>query len=425
MVRFTMSAALAAALIAAAPAKADDNVGKVIGAIAQGVLAQQQAEQEQALWNGVVKSNSVAAYRQYLNTYPNGPHAAQARDRLAAKGQSVGGGNVGGMTAGMIAAAQRDLGSLGYYSGRADGVAGRGTRAAIAAWQAAHGLSQTGQLTQDQAGRLSNEARGRGSSAGNNTDTATGSGGRAAELALGLSRSERAQVQADLNTLGYNVGSPDGIFGSGTRQALARWQVAHQRAGTGYLADGEQRLLRNEAAGRGGGAAVDSNSQRNDAMDEQLMDLDRGERIAVQRKLTELGYSTNGTDGGFGPATRRAIRAWQGDNGLKATGYLNADQLAQLRRQNRTGASANQAGALDDAEEARLAVAESRLLTDTNTRRLVEQRLSALGLNPGNVDGQFTATTRNAIRRYQSAHGQTATGFVDSAMLTAMVGEVN
>ena len=71
------------------------------------------------------------------------------------------------------------------------------------------------------------------------------------------------------------------------------------------------------------------------AQDEARLNLGPVERTEVQSRLSALGYDPKGIDGRFGPGTRRAISAWQGDNGLAATGYLNADQLARLRDQRR------------------------------------------------------------------------------------------
>ena len=48
-----------------------------------------------------------------------------------------------------VAAAQRYLIALGYYNGRADGVAGPATRNAVQRFQADHGLTQTGVITPD------------------------------------------------------------------------------------------------------------------------------------------------------------------------------------------------------------------------------------------------------------------------------------
>ncbi|MGJ8560809.1 MAG: lytic murein transglycosylase [Litorimonas sp.] len=42
----------------------------------------------------------------------------------------------------------------------------------------------------------------------------------------------------------------------------------------------------------------------------------------LQRRLTALGFDTGGVDGQVGPATRKAIRAWQKANGVPADGYV-------------------------------------------------------------------------------------------------------
>ncbi|AXC48963.1 peptidoglycan-binding protein [Paracoccus suum] len=68
------------------------------------------------------------------------------------------------------------------------------------------------------------------------------------------------------------------------------------------------------------------------AVAEIALNLSLGERSQLQRILTGLGFDTRGTDGAFGSGTREAIRRWQGGAGLPATGYLDAAQVARLRR---------------------------------------------------------------------------------------------
>lgn len=60
--------------------------------------------------------------------------------------------------------------------------------------------------------------------------------------------------------------------------------------------------------------------------------LTLAERIAVQRRLNELGHDTGGIDGRHGPATVAAVQAWQRANGLPPDGYINADLLRALLR---------------------------------------------------------------------------------------------
>lgn len=60
-------------------------------------------------------------------------------------------------------------------------------------------------------------------------------------------------------------------------------------------------------------------------------DLFRAERRELQQRLTAAGYSTAGIDGKIGPATRRAIRAYQRAVGLPADGYASLSLLNRLR----------------------------------------------------------------------------------------------
>ena len=71
---------------------------------------------------------------------------------------------------------------------------------------------------------------------------------------------------------------------------------------------------------------------------EQGLGLDREDRILVQRGLAALDYSVGTADGLFGPATRRALRAWQAAKEFTATGYLTREQAATLIAQGREAA---------------------------------------------------------------------------------------
>ena len=79
--------------------------------------------------------------------------------------------------------------------------------------------------------------------------------------------------------------------------------------------------------------------------------LSRDARREIQRDLSLLGYNTRGIDGIFGRGTRGAVTAWQNENGLTASGYLNTDQIARLDAQ-----AERRAAELE--EEARLRQAE-------------------------------------------------------------------
>lgn len=81
---------------------------------------------------------------------------------------------------------------------------------------------------------------------------------------------------------------------------------------------------------------------------EQALALTRDERRAIQRDLTTLGFSTRGIDGLFGPASRAAIRGWQGRADLDVTGFLTRDQIFAL-----AGQAARRAAEIEAEERAK------------------------------------------------------------------------
>lgn len=58
--------------------------------------------------------------------------------------------------------------------------------------------------------------------------------------------------------------------------------------------------------------------------------LTKADRIALQRRLTALGFDTGGTDGVIGARTRSAIRDWQASRGMPVTGEPSLDLVRRL-----------------------------------------------------------------------------------------------
>ena len=55
------------------------------------------------------------------------------------------------------------------------------------------------------------------------------------EASLGLKREARKRIQTGLWALGFNPGSPDGLFGKRTRETIRKWQTSRGEQATGYL----------------------------------------------------------------------------------------------------------------------------------------------------------------------------------------------
>ena len=64
---------------------------------------------------------------------------------------------------------------------------------------------------------------------------------------------------------------------------------------------------------------------------EKGLNLNRDEYRYVQSGLQKAGYYKGGIDGVMGGGSREALAAWQGDQGVPATGYLNFEQAIALK----------------------------------------------------------------------------------------------
>lgn len=145
-----------------------------------------------------------------------------------------------------------------------------------------------------------------------------------------LSGQQRREIQRRLTALGYDTSGSDGVFGPGTRRAIALWQRDRNYSQTGTLSSAQaNELLRGQAPAAAGRTAA---AETGPAQVEAGLRLSASQRGAVQAGLTQRGFDTRGVDGSFGPGTRNAIAGWQRANDLNPTGYLTADQVQRLTR---------------------------------------------------------------------------------------------
>lgn len=125
---------------------------------------------------------------------------------------------------------QERLRQVGDYAGRADGVWGPDSQAALQRFQQRNGLQATGQLNQVTAMTL-----------GLNTGALLAAGAGPATAAVPeappgpLSRLAVQNVQARLRNLGFYRGAVDGLWGPGTQTAIERFQQGHGLQPTGQL----------------------------------------------------------------------------------------------------------------------------------------------------------------------------------------------
>lgn len=129
--------------------------------------------------------------------------------------------------------------------------------------------------------------------------------------------------------------TPEAPQSDRTAEDTAAWEVAvsaDSEAGYDtYLATFPTGRFASEARQRL--TAIRSEPFYREKQTETDLNLSRDARREIQRDLSLLGYNTRGIDGIFGRGTRGAVTAWQNENNLTASGYLNADQISRLDAQ--------------------------------------------------------------------------------------------
>ncbi|WP_038034925.1 peptidoglycan-binding protein [Thermopetrobacter sp. TC1] len=147
--------------------------------------------------------------------------------------------------------------------------------------------------------------------------------------------------------------------------------------------------------------------------------------LAAQRSLKKLGFYHGALDGRLGPATRRALLAFQKRLGLKATGIPDQTTLDRLRYEERLRAlSGNTASIAPFAPttEKRALATPAKTKTAAGDARItaVQFALARAGFDPGDIDGRLGPATIRALKRFQAAKGLAVTGRPDAATLKAL-----
>jgi len=274
---------------------------------------------------------AVKAFQKRNGMYDDGVAGPDTLTKLysssAKKADSVV-GNLGslrqGATGSAVRALQKNLRTLGYYTGSVDGDYGAGTVAAVTAFQAANGLTAdgiAGKTTQNAILQAINGGSTGGSSSGNNGSsnpvtygsTATSNGYTTISGTSGSTANVSA-VQSALSAKGYYNGSLDGDYGSGTEAAVKEFQRSNGLRVTGMAGPSTQRLLFGGTAASGSYTKLELGSS--------------GSKVkTLQYALYELKYYDGNITGNYDAATESAVMLFQDCNGLDIDGV--AGQMTQ------------------------------------------------------------------------------------------------
>lgn len=246
---------------------------------------------------------------------------------------------------------------------------------------------------------------------------------REAEAALNLTRTQRRRIQEWLNILGFNVGSADGLLGRRSRTAIANWQNSIGDPPYGYLSANQLTRLELAATRRAEELRQEQERQDRDYWSRvgangtenglraylnrfpngifasearrQLDEIERQQQlVAEQQDRDAWGYATS----------QNTLEAYQ----TYAQDYPNGLFISEAKhRISQLSQPQIPPNVLVQAERQ-----EQGLNLNAFTRQLIEGQLKKKNFDPGRVDGQFTAQTREAIKGFQGSVGQPQTGFV-------------
>ncbi len=127
---------------------------------------------------------------------------------------------------------------------------------------------------------------------------------------------------------------------------------------------------------------------------------DNDEVREMQKKLKELGYYKGSADGDFGPATEKAVKAFQKANGLTADGKAGQKTLAKLYGSgSKSSSSSKDTGSSSNAKISKNTYLESgKKGKDVKT---LQNRLIELGWLSGSASGTYDSSTEAAVIAFQ------------------------
>lgn len=240
---------------------------------------------------------------------------------------------------------------------------------------------------------------------------------REAENALNLSRDDRKGIQEALTLLGYDTRGIDGVFGRGTRAAIANWQRDNRFDATGYVQQNQIRRLDNQAEKRAAELAEQARAEQ-----AKLEREDREFWVSSGASANELRglrrYLRRYPDGLYADVAKVRIDAIKAQarntvGGRERALWDQAESSGKLADYEAYLANYPDGVFVDDAkekietlkeEEANAAEIEAAKKEEDSLRLngfgrlIIENQLLALGLPAGIPDGNFDDDTRKAIR---------------------------
>ena len=304
---------------------------------------------------------------------------------------------------------QRNLTKIGYLAaGNVTGFYGNLTQNGIRLFQRNYNLPPTGVADARTIAYLNSVAQ---SSSPIPPPVATG-------VCRGFSFGDRGQsvnlLQRQLKALGYFKGGVDGKFRERTREAVTRFQQVNNLpssgcADTATLEAIDFRMRQALAYPSLPIQPANTNIPR-PSLGNTLGLGDTGQSVAfLQQRLQQWGYFNNNINAFFDQATEEALKLFQRENQLQATGVT--DQNTWLALQRNT-VQRNTIPLRANPQFLGNQFITLRRRDSGSAVRQLQILLTNLGYNAGGIDGVFGQGTEYAVLRFQQDSGIEGTGIV-------------
>lgn len=264
-----------------------------------------------------------------------------------------------------IAPIQQALKKKGFYSGVITGVAKENTYEGVISFQESRNLTADGMVGAATRARLFDESQGGGDES-------------MLPLSTGAKGDYVLYLQYGLRILCCSPGAIDGVFGSGTSDAVKKYQSKYGITETGVV-----------------------NLTTWNSLKTRISDIQRG--------LINKGYDIPAVDGLASSALVETIKKFQEANWLTADGQVGPSTFDLLFSDISDGAT--------DALPLKLKSRGPRVL-------YFQYALRICCINPNGTDGVFGAGTQSAVNRYKTNKGLTADGIVDTSTWEKMRGDI-
>lgn len=294
---------------------------------------------------------------------------------------------------------QRQLKTLGFYKGQADGDFGPATEEALKAFQKQYGLTVDGVAGQQTLTKLM------GAKA-TMKPAVTPSPTPSASLKLGSTGENVRTVQRRLKDLKFYNGSVDGDYGEGTEEAVKRFQKQYGLTVDGKVGAATQEALRNARATARPAYQPVTPTPRPTATPSFNANtfLEVGSSGSDVRKMQErlisLGYLSGTATGVFDKATEAGVKAFQRRHTGDPDGVAGPATLKALYSSSASATSSTAA----------VIGVSLKLGSEGSAVRNVQTRLKSLGYYKGSADGQYGTGTEDAVKAFQKANGLRADG---------------